>query len=59
MSDERPQEQREPRSSQPRNPMFKPGETLPLSEILNRIPLADANLLRDVDEALAGRDLPH
>lgn len=39
--------------------MFKPGETLPLSEILNRIPLADANLLRDVDEALAGRDLPH
>jgi hypothetical protein len=38
--------------------MFKPGETMPLAEILDRIPLADENLLRDVDAALAGRDLP-
>jgi hypothetical protein len=58
MSDEPPNEQREPRGSQPRNPMFKPGETMPLAEILDRIPLADENLLRDVDAALAGRDLP-
>ena len=58
MSDETPNEQREPRGSQPRKPMLKPGETLPLSEILDRIPLADENLLRDVDAVLAGQDLP-
>lgn len=54
MSDEPTHERPERRGTQPPNPIVKPGETMLLSEILKRIPLADAALLRDVDEAQAG-----
>lgn len=59
MSDDTPNEKPPHGSTPPRNPMFKSGETLPLRDVLDRLPLADANLLRDVDAALSGRDLGH
>lgn len=53
MSDATPHEKPERRGAQPPNPLIKPGETVRLSELLARIPLADADLLRDIDEAQA------
>lgn len=41
-------------SSKPPNPLTKPGETLPLSRILELLPQADENLMRDVDAAQCG-----
>jgi hypothetical protein len=37
-------------------PIVKPGEPVTLDEILSRIPLADARLMEDVDEAQRGAD---
>ena len=56
MSDHKPipEGQPERRSTLPPNPITWPGHELPLSEILARIPLADADLLRDVDRVQAG-----
>jgi hypothetical protein len=56
MSDETPNDKPERRGTPPPNPITWPGHELPLSEILARIPLADADLMRDVDEAQAGID---
>ena len=41
-----------------RNPIIKPGEAITLDELLDRIPQADANLMRDVDDAQRGDDAP-
>lgn len=37
-------------------PIVKPGEPVTLDEILARVPLADARLMEDVDEAQRGGD---
>ena len=42
-----------------RNPIIKPGEAITLDELLDRIPQADENLLRDVDAAQRGDDASH
>lgn len=40
------------------DPIVKPGEAVTLEELLARIPLADARLMEDVDEAQRGGDPP-
>lgn len=42
----------------PPNPLGKPGQRMTLGELFEHVPPADANLMRDVDAAQNGLDLP-